>query len=69
MRLTIEIEQEEDGRWISEVPQIPGVMVYGSTQEEAIQKVQSLALHVLADKLEHGESLINMDTFFSVVSA
>ncbi len=69
MRLTIEIEQEEDGRWLSEVPQIPGVMVYGNTQEEAILKVQSLALHVLADKLEHGETLINMDTFFSVVAA
>jgi predicted RNase H-like HicB family nuclease len=69
MRLTIEIEQEKDGRWISEVPQIPGVMVYGDTQEEAIYKVQALALHVLADKLEHGETLINMDTFFSVVTA
>jgi len=68
MRLTIEIEQEEDGRWLSEVPQIPGVMVYGNSQQEAILKVQSLALHVLADKLEHGETLINMDTFFSVVS-
>ncbi|RKZ71140.1 MAG: type II toxin-antitoxin system HicB family antitoxin [Candidatus Parabeggiatoa sp. nov. 1] len=69
MRLTIEIEQEEDGRWLSEVPQIPGVMVYGNSQQEAILKVQSLALHVLADKLEHGETLINMDTFFSVVAA
>jgi len=69
MRLTIEIEQEEDGRWLSEVPQIPGVMVYGNSQEEAILKVQSLALHVLADKLEHGETLINRDTFFSVVAA
>ncbi|RKZ44783.1 MAG: type II toxin-antitoxin system HicB family antitoxin [Candidatus Parabeggiatoa sp. nov. 3] len=69
MRLTIEIEQEEDGRWLSEVPQIPGVMVYGNSQQEAILKVQSLALHVLADKLEHGETLINMDTFFSVVVA
>jgi predicted RNase H-like HicB family nuclease len=69
MRLTIEIEQEEDGRWLSEVPQIPGVMVYGNSQKEAILKVQSLALHVLADKLEQGETLINMDTFFSVVAA
>jgi predicted RNase H-like HicB family nuclease len=69
MRLTIEIEQEEDGRWLSEVPQIPGVMVYGNSQQEAILKVQSLALHVLADKLEHGETLINMDTFFSLVVA
>ena len=69
MRLTIEIEQEEDGRWLSEVPQIPGVMVYGNSQKESILKVQSLALHVLADKLEHGETLINMDTFFSVVTA
>lgn len=52
---TIEVEQEDDGRWIAEVPEISGVLVYGLTQQEAISKVQALALRVIADKLEHGE--------------
>jgi len=55
MQLTIEIEQEVDGRWIAEVPQLPGVMVYGNTQNEAVRKVEALALRVIADRLEHGE--------------
>lgn len=52
---TIEIEQEEDGRWIAEILEIPGVLAYGSTQQQAISNVQALALRVIADKLEHGE--------------
>lgn len=52
---TIEIEQEEDGRWIAEVLEIPGVLAYGSTQQQAISNVQALALRVIADKLEHQE--------------
>ena len=56
MNLTVETEQETDGRWIAEVPQLPGTMAYGSTQEEALAKVQALALRVLADQLEHGET-------------
>lgn len=55
MHLTIDIEQEEDGRWLSEVLELPGVMAYGETQKEAIVKVQTLTLRVLADRLEHGE--------------
>jgi predicted RNase H-like HicB family nuclease len=55
MNLTIEIEQEEDGRWIAEVMDLVGVLVYGQTREEAIAHVQALALRVLADRLEHGE--------------
>jgi predicted RNase H-like HicB family nuclease len=55
MNFTIEIEREEDGRWIAEVTELPGVLVYGQTREEAIAKVQALALHVVADRLEHGE--------------
>jgi predicted RNase H-like HicB family nuclease len=51
---TVELEQEEDGRWIAEVPSLPGVMVYGSTREEAMAKVEALALRTLADRLEHG---------------
>ncbi|MBI2950483.1 type II toxin-antitoxin system HicB family antitoxin [bacterium] len=55
MKLTIETEQEEDGRWIAEVPELSGAMVYGQTREEAIARVQALALRVLADRIEHGE--------------
>lgn len=57
MKLTIEVEREDDGRWIAEVPELPGVMVYGETRDEAIRRVQVLALRVLADRLEHGESV------------
>ena len=57
MRLTIEIEREDDGRFIAEVPELPGTMVYGQTREEATARVQALALRVLADRLEHGEEV------------
>ena len=56
VRLTIEIEQEEDGRWIAEVLELSGVMVYGDSQENAVSRAQALALQVLADRLEAGES-------------
>jgi predicted RNase H-like HicB family nuclease len=55
MNYNIEIEQEDDGRYIAEIVEIPGVLVYGNSQEEAISKVQVLALRVLADQLERGE--------------
>jgi predicted RNase H-like HicB family nuclease len=53
---SIDIEQEADGRWIAEIPDLPGVMVYGATPEEARARVQALALRVVADRLEHGEA-------------
>ncbi|MBD2482335.1 type II toxin-antitoxin system HicB family antitoxin [Planktothrix sp. FACHB-1365] len=53
--LTIETEQEEDGRWIAEIPEIPGVLVYGNSLQEVTVRVQALALRAIADKLEHGE--------------
>ena len=53
--LRIEIEREEDGRWIGEVPDLPGVLVYGSTEAEARNKTTALALRVIADRIEHGE--------------
>ena len=56
MKLAIEFEQESDGRWIAEIPSLPGVMVYGTTRDEASSKVQALALRVLAERLEHQES-------------
>jgi predicted RNase H-like HicB family nuclease len=55
VRLVVELEQEEDGRWIAEIGDLPGVMAYGATPEEAKAKVQALALRVVADRLEHGE--------------
>lgn len=57
INLSIEVEQEVDGRWIAEVMEIPGVMVYGVTPNEAKAKAQALALRVLADRFEHGEEL------------
>ena len=56
MIFSIETEQEEDGRWIAEVLELPGVIVYGTTPEDAKAKVQALALRVLAERLEHGEA-------------
>lgn len=55
MRLTIEYEQETDGRWIAEVTELSGVLVYGATPDEATAKAQALALRVLAERLEHDE--------------
>lgn len=52
MDYSIEFDREDDGRWIAEIPQLPGVMVYGATQQEAESKVQALALRVIADRLE-----------------
>ena len=57
MIFTVEYEQEVDGRWIAEVLEIPGVMVYGTTRREALAKAQALALRVVAERLEHGEML------------
>lgn len=56
MNLTLECEREEDGRWLAEVSQLPGVLAYGDTADEAIAKAEVLALRVLAERLEHGEA-------------
>jgi predicted RNase H-like HicB family nuclease len=55
MKFTVEYEQEDDGRWLAEVLELPGVLAYAPTPHDAIAKVQALALCVLADKIEHGE--------------
>jgi predicted RNase H-like HicB family nuclease len=55
MQFTIETEQEEDGRWLAEVRELPGCMVYGATLEAAQAGAEALGLRVLADRLEHGE--------------
>lgn len=57
MRLMVELDREVDGRWIADVAELPGVMVYGSTREAALSAAQALVFRVLADRLEHGEAL------------
>jgi predicted RNase H-like HicB family nuclease len=56
MKLTLETEQEDDGRWVAEVPELAGVLAYGATREEAMARAEVLALRVLAEQLEHGEA-------------
>jgi predicted RNase H-like HicB family nuclease len=56
MKFTIEIECEDDGRWIAEVPALAGVLCYGQTREETVARIQALALRVIAEQLEHGEA-------------
>ena len=56
MKFTIEIECEDDGRWIAEVPALAGVLCYGQTREETVARVQARALRVIAEQLEHGEA-------------
>jgi predicted RNase H-like HicB family nuclease len=56
VRFVIEIEREVDGRWIAEIPALPGVLAYGATREEAVARAKALALRVLAERLERGEA-------------
>ena len=55
MTFTVELEREDDGRWLAEVLELPGVLAYGQTSDEAIAKAQALVLRALADRLEHAE--------------
>ncbi len=64
--MKIEIEREDDGRWIAEIPELPGVMAYGNSRNEAISKAEALALRVLADRLEHGEVIPELKEVFAV---
>lgn len=68
MHLTVETEREDDGRWIGEVPELPGVLAYGASREEAIAHVKALSLRVLADRLEHGEEVPEMQEVFSIAA-
>ncbi|MBD8528299.1 type II toxin-antitoxin system HicB family antitoxin [Pseudomarimonas arenosa] len=56
MQLSVVVEKEEDGRWIAEVPELAGVLVYGATQSEAMARAEVLALRVLAERIERSES-------------
>ena len=62
----VELERETDGRWISEIPEIPGVMAYGASRTEAVAKAKALAFRVLADRLEHGEDIPELRPLFAV---
>jgi len=64
--MKIEVDREDDGRWIAEVPDLPGVMVYGVTQQEAVSKAEALALRVIADRLDHGETVPELSDLFAV---
>ncbi len=64
--MKIEFEQETDGRWIAEVADLPGVMAYGSSREEAINRTEALALRVIADKIDHGERIPELKGLFSL---
>lgn len=61
MNITLELEREDDGRWLAEAPELPGVMAYGATPKDAAARVQALALRVIADKLENGEFVPGLD--------
>ena len=64
--MRVEVEREEDGRWIAEIPELPGVMVYGDTRQQAIAKAEALALRVLADRLDHEEEIPELKEVFAV---
>ena len=64
--MKIEIERESDGRWIAEIPDLPGVMAYGESRSDAVAKAEALALRVIADRLEHGEGIPELDELFAV---
>lgn len=65
---SVEVELEADGRWIAEVIDLPGVLAYGKSRDEAVARAEALALRVLADRLEHGEDLPALNGVFSVTS-
>jgi predicted RNase H-like HicB family nuclease len=65
--LRIEVEREDDGRWLAEVVELSGVMAYGGTRQEAIERAQALSLRVMADRLEHGEAVPQMCDVFAVM--
>jgi predicted RNase H-like HicB family nuclease len=69
MRLTIRLLRETDGRWIGDVPELPGVTVYGATADEATIKAKALALRVIAEEIEHGDLAPGANTLEFLVAA
>ncbi len=66
MPFTIETEREDDGRWLAEVMDLPGVLAYGQTRQEAVERAQVLCLRVVADRIEHGEAVPEVSGVFAV---
>jgi predicted RNase H-like HicB family nuclease len=66
MKLQVEVEREDDGRWIAEVRDLHGVQAYGQSREEPVERVQALTLRVLADRLDHGEPVPVLGNVFAV---
>ncbi len=67
MPMNVEVEQEDDGRWLAEVPAVPGALAYGTTRAEAVGRAQAVALRALADRLEQGELAPEAGGVFAVV--
>ena len=65
-KFTVDVEREEDGRWIAEIESLPGVLAYGQDRSEAVARAQALALRVLADRLDHGEAIPDLGHVFAV---
>ncbi len=68
MRLNLQVEQEQDGRWIAEVPDLPGVLAYGASRDQAIANAEALAFRVLAERIENGEPVPQIPIMFAVAS-
>lgn len=68
MKLKIELDRENDGRWIAEILELPGVMAYGNTRQEAVSRVEALALRVMAERIEQGEEVPTIADAFTVAA-
>jgi predicted RNase H-like HicB family nuclease len=66
--MKVEVDQEDDGRFIAEIPEIPGAMAYGATAEEAVNRVEALVLRVLAERLDRGEPSPELNGVFTVAA-
>jgi predicted RNase H-like HicB family nuclease len=66
--MVVEIDREVDGRWIAEIPELPGVLTYGRTRKQAIARAEAIALRVMADRLEHGEPIPELREVFTVAA-
>lgn len=64
--MKIEIDREDDGRWIAEVPNLPGVMAYGATRQDALARAEALALRIIADRHDHGKTISELNELFAV---
>ena len=63
--MRIQVEHEEDGRWLAEVTELPGVLAYGASRDEAVAKAEALALRVLAERIENGEAVPELGGLFA----